>query len=43
MTILFTIIGIAIVIFLGLLLFTLMDQMWTFVSNLAEEISLRLR
>ena len=43
MTILFTIIGIAIVIFLGLLLFTLMDQMWTFVSDLAEEISLRLR
>ena len=43
MTILFTIIGIAIVIFLGLLLFTLMDQMWTFASNLAEEISLRLR
>lgn len=43
LTIVCTVIGMAIVVFLGLLIITLMDQMWTFVSDLAEEISLRLR
>lgn len=43
LTVIFTIIGIAIMIFLGLLLFSLADQIISFVENLVEEITLRLR
>lgn len=42
-TTLLTIAGIAVMIFLGLLLVSLLDQMWSFVSDLYQEISLRLR